>query len=111
MLEYINNVLIIENSINKTYQEDIDLAIENLLYDEQLEPNARDLFKQIIDKYVNSMTKTINNFILYGYEDNILTYSFVSDKIKRIGNNIFKYLIGSRLAILSLKYYLTLYIK
>lgn len=94
LLQYINNVLIIENSVNKTYQEDIDLAIEDLLYDEQLEPNARNLFKQIIDKYVNSMTKTINNFILYGYEDNIITYSFVSDKIKKVGNNIFKYLIG-----------------
>jgi hypothetical protein len=94
LLQYINNVLLIENSINKNYQDDINLAIEDLLYDEKLEPNARNLFKGIIDKYVNSMTKTINNFILYGYEDNIISYSFVSDKIKKVGNNIFKYLIG-----------------
>jgi len=94
LLQYINNVLKIEKNENETYKDDIDLAIEDLMYDEQLKPNARSLFKGIIDKYVKSMTDTINKFILYGYEDNIISYSFINEKVKKIGNNIFKYLIS-----------------
>ena len=93
LLYQINNVLKIDDNFNESYQNDSDLAIEDLLYDKKLKVGAVRLIKKIAEEYKDTFLKNINIKTLYGYDENIITYELFNDNVKKSSNIIFKYLL------------------
>ena len=96
LLKHIDNTLKIVNEENKDYQNDADLAIDEFLYDEEIDKKNKDSLKYIVQDFKKNFTNNLNlkNGILFGYHYNILTYSLLSNNIKKKSNESFSFLIG-----------------
>lgn len=95
LLEHINNVLLIKNEINESYENDSILARDELLYDKEIDKKYKDILKNILDIYIKNFTENLNlkDGILFGYHYNIVTYSLFSHNTRIYSNKLFKGLI------------------
>jgi hypothetical protein len=96
LLKQINNTLLVINKVNKKYQNDSILARDELLYDKEINDNYKGLIKKITDEYIKNFTDNLNlkKGILFGYDYNIMTYSWLSQNIRLKSNDIFSFIIG-----------------
>ena len=96
LLKHIDNTLKIINEENKDYQNDSDLAINEFLYDEEIDKKNKDALKYIVEDFKKNFINNLNlkNGILFGYHYNILTYSLLSNNVRKKSNEIFSSLIG-----------------
>ena len=95
LLEHINNVLLIDNEINETYENDSILARDELLYDKDIDESHKDTLKDILDIYIKNFTDNLNlkYNTLFGYHYNIITYSLFSHNTRIYSNKLFKNLL------------------
>jgi len=95
LLEHINNVLLIKNEINETYENDSILARDELLYDKEIDESYKDTLKNVLDIYIKNFTDNLNlkNSTLFGYHYNIITYSLFNHNTRIYSNKIFKNLL------------------
>jgi hypothetical protein len=94
LLTHIDNALIIINENNESYNNDSELARDELLiYDKDIPkediPTLRDIVTEYIDNFKKNLEVNNKNNILFGYHYNIISYSLFSDKVKSYSNNIF----------------------
>ena len=78
-LEQINNCLSVYDLENESYKNLSELAIEDLLYDDKLKVPTLELFKKIANEFRKNFFDNIKAKILYGYDDNIITYNYLKD--------------------------------
>lgn len=95
LLEQINNTLLIENKVNKKYDNNTILARNELLYDKDIDEKYKEQIKKITDEYIKKFTENLNlkDGILYGYDYNIITYSWLGKNITEKARNIFKFIL------------------
>lgn len=96
LLDQINNTLLIQNKENVNYHDDALLAINELLYDKEIDNKYKGLLKNIVDDYLKQFTDNLNlkNGILFGYDYNIITYPLFNPKVREVSNKLFAFIIG-----------------
>jgi hypothetical protein len=96
LLKHINNTLEIITEENKDYQNDSDLAIEEFLYDPEIDKKNKDSLKDIVEDFKKNFINNLNlkNGVLFGYHYNILTYSLLSNNTRKKSNETFSFIIG-----------------
>jgi hypothetical protein len=92
LLDHINNVLLIQNEINESYENDSILARDELLYDKEIDESYKDKLKDILDIYIKNFTNNLNlkNNTLFGYQYNIITYKLFNHNTRIASNIVFK---------------------
>lgn len=94
LLKNINNTLKITNNIDENYknESDYELALDELLYNKEIEEKYKPMLKEIVTKYINKFKENLNlkDGILFGYDYNIITYGIFSNKVRIYFNNVFK---------------------
>jgi hypothetical protein len=95
LLDKIDNTLLIKNKVNKKYDNNSILARNELLYDKDIDEKYKEQIKKITDEYIKDFTENLNlkEGILYGYDYNIITYSWLGQNIRNKANNILKYIL------------------
>jgi hypothetical protein len=94
LLKNINNTLIITNDVDENYknESDYELALNELLYNKEIDEKYKPQLKEIVSKYIEKFKENLNlkNGILFGYDYNIITYDIFSNKVRIFFNKIFK---------------------
>ncbi len=87
LLEHIDNTLVIINEENKEYNNDIQMAIDELMYDKDIDDKYKNKLKDIVTLFKTEFLKNlqIKGNKLYGYYHNISGYSLFG---KELGNKI-----------------------
>lgn len=95
LLKNINNTLVITNNINKNYENDSELALNELLYNKEIDEEYKPRLKEIVSKYIEKFKENLNlkDGILFGYDYNIITYDLFNNKTRLYSNKIFAYLL------------------
>jgi len=95
LLKNINNTLIITNNINKNYENDSELALNELLYNKEIDEEYKPQLKEIVTKYIENFKENLNleNGTLFGYDYNIITYDLFSNKTRIYFNKIFSFVL------------------
>ena len=93
LLNKINNTLLITKNENVNYNNDAQLAKNELLYDKEIDDSIKPLLKDIVDEFIKNYNSIIDNKYLYGYDYNIITYSWLGQKIRFYSNKIFIFII------------------
>ena len=81
-----------KNTLTNDYTENIDLAIQVLLDDENIKNESKVLLKELCQNYVDYFRKNIKEEKLYGYNYNLLTYSLFNRDFRLGSNSIFIFL-------------------
>ena len=90
LFESVNNTLKVENEIDESYEDDVLLARNELLYNKHIDEEYKPLLKKLIDNYIEYFKSNIKENKLYGYDYNIVTYNIFNRKTRLYFNNIFK---------------------
>jgi hypothetical protein len=106
LLNKIDNTLLITNKENIDYQNDAQLAKDELLYDKDIDDKIKPKLKDIVDKFIKNYIDNLhlkeassyglNNLkgrLLFGYDYNIITYSWLSQNIRLYSNRIFSFIL------------------
>ena len=98
LLSHLNNVLEV-NSIDKekaTYQNDVELAKEVFVMDEELGKSVRGGFKKLIETYIENFDKYIHpkNNVIIGYHYNLITFTYFPKKWREFMNKVFAFLLS-----------------
>lgn len=90
LIENINNTLKIEVNIDKSYEDDVKLARNELLYNKNIDDKYKPILQKLIDKYVTYFDANLNQNKLYGYDYNILTYDIFTRNVRVFFNKAFQ---------------------
>ena len=90
LIENINNTLKIEVNIDKSYEDDVKLARNELLYNKNIDDKYKPILQKLIDKYVTYFNANLNQNKLYGYDYNILTYDIFTRNVRLFFNRGFQ---------------------
>jgi len=90
LIENINNTLKIEVNIDKSYEDDVKLARNELLYNKNIDEKYKPILQKLIDKYVTYFDANLNQNKLYGYDYNILTFDIFTRKVRLFFNKGFQ---------------------
>ena len=93
LLNKINNTLLITKNENINYENDVKLAKDELIYDKDINDDMKPLLKDIVDKFIENYNNIINDNDFYGYDYNIMTYSWLGQKIRLYSNKVFIFII------------------
>lgn len=95
LLKNINNTLVITNNINENYVNDSKLALNELLYNKEIDEEYKPQLKEVVSKYIEKFKENLNlkDGILFGYDYNIITYDLFNNKTRLYSNKIFAYLL------------------
>ena len=95
LLKHIDNTLQIINEKNEDYQNDSELAIDEFLYDKEIDKENKNSLKEIVYNFKKNFVNNLNldNGTLFGYHYNILTYSFLNNNSRIKSNEIFSSII------------------
>ncbi len=95
LLEQIDNTLHIINNENVRYKDYVELAENELLYDKDLSDKDKTILKQLIDKFIKSYIENLHlkDGMLFGYDYNIMTFSWFSKNIRLYSNQIFAFIL------------------
>jgi len=101
ILNSINNVLEIKNKFNKNYEQDIRLAIEVLMGDndlKDLKSNEKGKIESFVNKFANEFLKNLQvsneKKELFGYHYNIMTYKVFNKETRKKANCIFEIILS-----------------
>jgi hypothetical protein len=101
ILDSINNVLEIKNKFNKNYEQDIRLAIEVLMGDDNLKDlnsNEKSKIESFVNKFANEFLENLQvsnqKKELYGYHYNIMTYKVFNKETRLKANCIFEIILS-----------------
>ena len=90
LLENINNTLKIDNDKDEKYENDVELARNELLYNKNIDDKYKPLLKKLIDNYINYFDANLKENKLYGFDYNIITSTIFTRKVRLFSNKIFK---------------------
>ena len=102
LLNHINNRLII-NKYDYNKKNNIDLAREVFEHNDNIDTKNKETIieKEIINKYIKKFEDNLDfgdgnkeNSTLFGYNYNIITYNYFSNKVRENSNKIFQFIIG-----------------
>jgi len=95
LLLHIDNTLLVINEKNENYDNDSQLARDELLYDKDIDEDFKKTLKEIADKYIENFTNNLNlkDGTLFGYNYNISGYNILNNKTKINSNIAFKYIL------------------
>lgn len=96
LLNQLDNTLLVINKVNEKYNNNSILARDELLYDKNINNEYKPLLKNITDEYIKNFTENLNlkNGILFGYDYNIMSYSWLSQNVRLKSNNILSLILG-----------------
>jgi hypothetical protein len=101
ILNSINNVLEIKNKFNKNYEQDIRLAIEVLMGDDNLKDlnnNEKGKIEIFVNKFANEFLENLQvrnqKKELFGYHYNIMTYKVFNKETRLKANRIFEIILS-----------------
>ena len=105
LLNKIDNTLLITNKENVDYNNDAQLAKDELLYDKEINEKVKPLLENIVDTFIKNYLdnlhlkeassyglKNLNGRLLFGYDYNIMTYSWLSQNVRLYSNKIFAFI-------------------
>ena len=90
LIENINNTLKIQVNIDKSYEDDVQLARNELLYNKNIDDKYKPILQKLIDKYVTYFNANLKENKLYGYDYNILTYDIFTRNVRLFFNKGFQ---------------------
>lgn len=90
LIENINNTLKIEVNIDETYENDVKLARDELLYNKNIDDKYKPILQKLIDKYITYFDANLKENKLYGYDYNILTFGIFTRKVRLFFNKAFQ---------------------
>ena len=90
LIENINNTLKIQVNIDKSYEDDVKLARNELLYNKNIDDKYKPILQKLIDKYVTYFNANLKENKLYGYDYNILTYDIFTRNVRLFFNKGFQ---------------------
>ena len=90
LIENINNTLKIQVNIDKSYEDDVKLARNELLYNKNIDEKYKPILQKLIDKYVTYFDANLKENKLYGYDYNILTYDIFTRNVRLFFNRGFQ---------------------
>lgn len=90
LIENINNTLKIEVDVDKSYEDDVKLARNELLYNKNIDDKYKPILQKLIDKYVTYFDANLKENKLYGYDYNILTFNIFTRKVRLFFNKVFQ---------------------
>ena len=101
ILDSINNVLEIKNKFNKNYEQDIRLAIEVLMGDDDLKDlksNEKGKIESFVNQFANEFLENLQvgnkQKELFGYHYNIMTYKVFNKATRLKANHIFEVILS-----------------
>ena len=95
LLKQIDNTLLVINDVNQKYNNNSILARNELLYDKEIKEEYKNLLGNLTNEYIKNFTDNLNlkGGLLFGYDYNIITYSWLSQNIRLKSNKVFRFIL------------------
>lgn len=96
LLNQIDNTLLVINKVNKKYENNSNLAENILLNDENINSEYKGLLQKVTTEFIKNFTDNLNlkDGLLFGYDYNIITYSWLNKNVTSNSNTLFSYIIS-----------------